>query len=557
MKRFACALLLGLGLLVAARAQPLDIGSDPALMARRALGSDPGAASVAVWRGDSLRVATVRNSGPTGAPAAAADAEAQDTAPLYEIGSVSKVFTGLLLAQAVERGELALSDTLGARLQGKLVFASPEVAAITLEQLVTHRSCLPRQFGTVRTGMAVVDQLRLTDRAALWAALASQTLARSGPCPAQYSNYGIAVLAELLAEHYGKPWSVLVREQITGPLGMADTHQQLGERQPRLVQAFDGRRSTPAWDMQAFAGAGGLRSSVQDLVRFGRALVQGRQGPLGAAAQRLVTPLASYRGGQIGYAVFVDGPPERRTWSHDGLTGGYRAQLTMYPDSGEVLAVLVANRQAPLSLLNAQLAAVRYPARSTAIPVEPERLADYAGVFRVDPELALVCVVHAGALYVRATGSVFRAYIPVAPDVFARPAGGAELSFTRRDGALAGVSLAQYGRLTTATRTTDPVPQQAVLPPTAAGAYVGRFVMARLLRTPVEFDVTELDGQLMVRSSAAASQPVFPMAGRADRFHYEGVRAELQFERDASGQVVALVLHENGEMRALRSPAGP
>ena len=122
---------------------------------------------------------------------------------------------------------------------------------------------------------------------------------------------------------------------------------------------------------------------------------------------------------------------------------------------------------------------------------------------------------------------------------------------------MVGASLAQYGRLTTATRTTDPVPQQAVLPPTAARAYVGRFVMARLLRAPVEFDVTELDGQLMVRSSAVASQPVFPMAGRADRFHYEGVRAELQFERDASGQVVALVLHENGEMRALRSPAGP
>ena len=557
MRRLSCALLLGLWLQGAALAQPLDIGSDPALLARMALGSDPGTASVGVWRGDALRVATVHNAGPASAPAAGTDALVPDTAPLYEIGSISKVFTGLLLAQAVERGDLALSDTLGARLQGKLVFAAPEVAAITLEQLVTHRSCLPRQFGAVRTGMAVVDQLRLTDRAALWAALASQKIARGGPCPALYSNYGLAVLAELLAEHHGKPWSVLVREQITGPLGLADTHQQLGERQPRLVPAFDGRRPTQAWDLQAFAGAGGLRSSVQDMVRFGRAIVQGRQGPLGAAAERLVTPLAAYRGGQIGYAVFIDGPPERRTWSHDGLTGGYRAQLTMYPDSGEVLAVLAANRQAPLSQLNARLGAARYPARSTAIPVEPERLAEFAGVFRVDPELALVCVVHEGALYVRATGSVFRAYIAVAPDVFARPAGGAEISFARRDGAVVGASLAQYGRLTTAARTAEPVPQQAVLAPAAARAYVGRFVMARLLRTPVEFDVVELDGQLMVRSSAVASQPVFPMAGRADRFHYEGVRAELQFERDAAGQVVALVLHENGEMRALRSPSGP
>ena len=552
------ALLAGLGLAAAALAQPLDIGSDPARMARAALGADPGSASVAVGRGDTVRVATVRNE-PTGAnaPAPAGGMAQEDTAPLYEIGSISKVFTGLLLAQAVERGALALSDTLGMHLQGKVAFASPAVAAITLEQLVTHRACLPRQFGGVRGGTAIVDQLRLADRAALWAALAAQTLPRAAPCDPTYSNYGMAVLAELLAEHAGKPWDALVREQITGPLGMADTRVRLDALQPRLVPAFDGRRPAQAWDMQAFAGAGGLRSSVQDLVRFGRAIVQGRQGPLGAAAERLVTPLAAYRGGQIGYALFIDGPPERRTWSHDGLTGGYRAQLRMHPESGEVLAALVANRQAPLAQLNAQLSAARYPVRSDPMPLDPSRLADYAGVFRVDPELALVAVVQGGALQIRATGSVFRAYLPVAPDVFTRPAGGAEIRFIRGEGGVVAVELAQYGRLTAARRTTDPVPVDAVLPPGAAAPFVGRYVATRFLRTPVEFDVATLDGQLVVRSTAAPSQPVLPMAGRPDRFHYDGVAAELQFERDATGQVVALVLHENGALRALRSPATP
>jgi hypothetical protein len=72
--------------------------------------------------------------------------------------------------------------------------------------------------------------------------------------------------------------------------------------------------------------------------------------------------------------------------------------------------------------------------------------------------------------------------------------------------------------VTPATRTTDPMPQQGVLAAGAAGAYVGRYQLARLLRSPIEFDVTDLDGQLLVRSSAFASQPVFPIPGRAHSF---------------------------------------
>lgn len=556
MRRVA-SLLLGLCWVLRALAQPLHTGSDPAMLARAALGGDPGSASVAVWRDDAMAVATVRRAAPPMGPDGSATSGADDAPPVYEIGSISKVFTGLLLAQAVERGDLALGDTLGQRLQGKLAFASPAVAAITLEQLVTHRSCLPRQFSAVQGAAAVQDQLRLADRATLWSALAAQTLARSGPCDPVYSNYGMAVLGELLAEHYGKPWSTLVQEHITGPLRLADTHVHLGALQHRLAPAFDGLRPAQPWELRAFAGAGGLRSTAQDLVRFGRAIVQGREGPLGAAAVRLVTPLAAFRGGQIGYAVFVDGPPGRRTWSHDGLTGGYRAQLRMHPESGEVLAALVSNRQAPLSQLNAQLGAARYPVRATPMPLGPENLAQYAGVFRVDPQLALVAVVHQGALHVRSSGSVFRAYVPVAPDVFARPAGGAELRFARRDGAVVALTLAQYGREISAVRAAAPVPEQAVLGAGEVQAYVGHYQAARLLRAPITFDVRDVDGQMMIRSSAVALQPVFPVAGRPDRFHYEGVPAELQFERDAAGRVVALVLHENGALRAVRAAPPP
>ncbi|MEO6625128.1 MAG: serine hydrolase domain-containing protein, partial [Burkholderiaceae bacterium] len=481
-------------------AQTLSLASDPAALAKAALGSEPGSASVAVWRDGRIDAATVRN--PAAQPVAAPTVPpVEDLAPLYEIGSISKLFTGLLLAQAVEQGDLQLSDTLGTVLRGQVEFSSPDVAAITLQQLVTHGSCLPRQFGNLRGGEAIAAQITKATRAEMWAALAAQKMAKAGPCAALYSNYGMSVLAEALSVRYGKPWSDLVRERITQPLAMADTQVVLGDKAPRFVAAYAGRATTGPWDMQAFVGAGGLRSSVQDLVRFGRALLQGRDGLLGAPAERFFTPLAAFDGGQIGYAVFIDGPPERRTYSHDGLTGGYRALLRMHGDTGEVMAALVSNRFAPLPQLAVDLSQSRYPVESEAVPVPASKLADYAGSFRVSPERIVHVAVDAEALVVRSPQNVFRAYVPVGPDRFTRPAGGARISFARAaDGQINTLTLEQGGRVFRAVRTDAPVIQQPVLGPGVAAMYVGKYLAPRFLRTPVEFNVRETSGQLMIRS---------------------------------------------------------
>ena len=549
MRRVVGTALLGLALACGAHAQLLSVASEPVVLARAALGPEAGSASVAVWREGRLGVATVRR-----APDAAAVTQlaAVEPEPLFEIGSISKVFTGVLLAQAVEKGELSLDDSLGSLLKGKVDFGSSEVAAITLGQLMTHSACLPRQFGELRGGAAVVAQIRGAQRAELWAALASQRLPRKGPCPALYSNYGVAVVGELLSERYGKPWDELVRDNITVPLGMADTVQFLGDKATRFAAGFDGKLPAPAWEMGAFAGAGALRSTVSDLVLFGRAILAGRGGPLGAAVERLVTPLGAYQGGQIGYAIFISGPPSRRTYAHDGLTGGYQALLRMAPDTGEVMAVLVSNVQAPMSRMTLEVAASRYPVSSQAIALEPHKLLEYAGVYRVNAELAFVCAVQDDKLVVRSTRNGFRAYIPVGTDTFTRPAGGAQITFLRQGQGIVSLRLEQVGNVTNAQRTSEPVPAQALLTPDLARAYAGRYVATRFLKSPIEFDVLVEAGQMLVKGGNFPRVPAFPMPGKPDRFSYESGPAELQFERDASGGATALVLHQNGEIRALK-----
>ena len=549
MMRRLAVIWLGLCLAGAALAQG-SAGADPESMAREALGTEPGWAAVALWREGQVSQATVRRDPGTGA-AQAGRLAVSGPAPLFEIGSISKLFTGLLLAQAVERGELSLDDTLGQLLRGTVDFASDRVAAISLRQLVTHSSCLPRQFGNGRDFEA---QIRDADRVDLLLALERQQIDLAAPCPALYSNYGIAVLAEMLVRRYDKPWELLVSERITEPLAMRDTLVQLGNQADRLVPALSGRSSVSPWTMKAFAGAGGLRSSAQDMVMFGRALLQGRAGPLGPAAERMLTPLGSYEGREIGYAVFIHGPPERRTYSHDGLTGGYRALLTMSPDNGEVMVALVSNRQAPLSAMAQAWWGKRYPVSDRAIDLPPSALAPLAGVYRADSGLALTVTLDDGRLYLRSRGGVFRAYIAVAPDSFTRPAGGARIDFEREGTRVTGLALEQAGNRFKATRTAQPAPAQVVLRADAAQAFVGRFVVANASGPKIEFDVRDEHGQLMVRSTRFPWDPVIPVPGEVDRFRYDNPDAELQFERDAAGRVVALVLHQRGQLRALRAP---
>jgi CubicO group peptidase (beta-lactamase class C family) len=125
----------------AVQAQPavIPLSTPVEQLAHQALGTQPGMAVAAVWREGRASFAGVS----TGAGVAAPVTSGPD-ATLFEIGSISKVFTGLLLAQAVEAGDLHLDDTLGQVLHDKVRFTHADVAAITLRQLVTHTSCLPR-----------------------------------------------------------------------------------------------------------------------------------------------------------------------------------------------------------------------------------------------------------------------------------------------------------------------------------------------------------------------------------------------------------------------------
>lgn len=511
-------------------------------MAAAALGKLRGAAEVGVWHGGQARFGTAYNR--------VAQAPAQ---ALFEVGSISKVFTGLLLAQAVERGDMALDDTLGGLLNGSPALAPvlpAPVAAITLRQLVTHTSCLPRLPADFRRGSDAANPYLRYDRARLWQALADARLAQSPPCAGAYSNLGFAVLGELLAQRHGKPWAELVQERITGPLGMHDTVQSLGDKAPRLAVPHEGEMPVSVWEFDAFSGAGALRSTAADMLVFSRALLAGAQGPLGPAAERLFTPLADHDGGQIGYAIMLRERDGLRTWLHGGGTGGFRSVWLLAPDRGEAVIALVANAQAAQQDVMTPLLAQRYPVPPGQPATDAAALAPYEGVYRASPAVALSLALVDGQLQLRPTGGVFEPLQVLGTDAFTQPTSGRQLRFERdKEGRPAVLRYTRFGARLTALRVEEPV--LGLAPPQSdevLAPYLGRY----RLRGGTVMDVQATSGRLQVRLGSQPRYTVYPLPGQRDRFAYDAVRAELEFERYSSGEVRAVVLHQNGHFRAPR-----
>lgn len=337
----------------AAQAQPVAL--DAQQLAEAALGELPGVVAVGVLREGNVETA-LRRRERAGDPLQPWEPR-PGAEPIFEIGSISKVFTGLLVAQQVEQGRLGLDDTLATLLQGRVPFRYERVTTLPVRHLLTHRACLPHWPASF-TGSQMFEQATKFGREGLWSLMGQYVLGRSPPCETKYSNVGFAVLGQALAERAQRPWEDLVLEGIVQPLGLRDTRVQLSPAQQARLAApsWNGTFRAQPWAAGVFAPAGGLHSTVGDLLAFSQALLQGRQGPLGAAAERLVSDLAPYGedGARIGYGVMLPQGPVR-AFGHSGRTRGFSAEWIVWPERRQAVVLLASNQAAPVGKIRRAL----------------------------------------------------------------------------------------------------------------------------------------------------------------------------------------------------------
>ncbi|MBJ7291870.1 serine hydrolase domain-containing protein [Williamsia sp.] len=242
------------------------------------------------------------------------DASANDR---FELGSLSKVVTGLVIADGIDRGEW----TLDTRLDALVADIAPSLADVTVAQLVTHTSGLPRLPSTpAMTLRALAHAVFLTNPYARISArrvLDDAARSRRGRVgESLYSNLGASVAGISVAAAQGVSYAELVQSRLFTPIGMTATSaSSAGTPAPR---GWHGGRRAARWRMDGYAPAGGVVSTPADIARLAQAIVDRSAPGIDTSVQ------AVGRGRGIFWVLDGSGG----AW-HNGETGGYSGYLTL------------------------------------------------------------------------------------------------------------------------------------------------------------------------------------------------------------------------------------
>jgi len=392
-----------------------------------------------------------------------------DARTMFEIGSMTKVFTALLLADMVRRGEVALTDPAARYLPEGARLPERGGRQITLADLATHRSGLPRLPDDLAS-YDLVNPYADYSPAQLLAFVGRHQLTRDIGSQWEYSNVGMGLLGDVLSRRAGMSYEALVRERITGPLGMNDTVITLSDAQrARFAVPHDNfMRPTPLWDLPALAGAGALRSDAADLLIF-LSLALG-EGPPDLVAAMQATTAQRWPGpgprAETGLGWVILPAPAGAVMLHDGGTGGFRTAMAFEPGKRRAVILLTNAAVEPsatdlaLHLLIGTAPAPVRPvppapdAGRTAIALPAEQLDRLVGRYVFSPALTVEISRDGARLIAQATNAPrlpIHAQTPL--DFFWRDID-AQIRFVPgADGRIASVVLRQDGQELTGQRT--------------------------------------------------------------------------------------------------------
>ncbi len=474
--------------------------------------------------------------------------DGQDPRPItpdtqFELGSVTKVFTALLLAESERLGKVSRNDSAAKYLLPPDDPAQAALAKITLLSLTTHTSGLPRLPANIGANPdANSDPYAAYDRSMLVEALRTDgRVAPTGSAMA-YSNFGVAMLGEALAAAWGTPYADALRVHVLTPLGMKATTIGLAGSPPPadLAPGHAGGKRVPNWTFQAFAPAGALRSSARDMAIFLTACLSKDSHPMRAAIDATLQPqhTADDVGGHIGLGwLLTDGAEHPVIW-HNGATAGSHAFVAFSPKTGAGIAIL-ANVQQGSEALGFGLLGANPPQPKVEVAKDA---ASYIGRYPLSAAFAIDISEVNGALRGQATGQPSFGLRAIAPDRFAIVGVPAEISFERSaDGKVAALVLHQNGLDQRAPRgELPPPPKEITLPVEALREYPGEYPAAPTF----VFTVTVENGAVFMQATGQGKIPMF--ASARDEFFCKIVDAQISFQRDAAGKVTGLVLHQNG-----------
>ncbi len=370
---------------------------------------------------------------------------------VFEIGSITKTFTATVLADMVRRGEVRLDEPIAKYLPASARIPKRNGKEITFIDLSTQSSGLPRMptnFAPKNAANPYADY----DADRLFAFLGGYELPRDIGSQFEYSNLGIGLLGVTLAARDGVRYEAMLRRRVLDPLGMSDTRIKLTPESLERLAPGHNSAGMPAanWDLDALAGAGAIRSTVNDMLKYLAANLDSTSRPLGPAMHDAHRPLRPAGGMRIGLNWLVlSGAGPDITW-HNGETGGYATFIGFDELNGNGVVVL-SNTATPVDdigmhLLNAQRPLMIFPKPRTEMSLTAAVLERYVGDFALTPAFHLVITRDGATLSAQATGQEKVQLFAENENEFFLKAVDAQVSFTTdSSGAVTGLVLHQNG----------------------------------------------------------------------------------------------------------------
>lgn len=465
----------------------------------------------------------------------------------FEIGAVTEVFTGILLAQAVLEGKLRLTDPIGSLLPPDFPWGDPELAATPVVALATQSSGLPATPANLFAVDPYDAYADYTERDLL--AFLANYRPREWKRDYAYSPLNGALLCVLLGKLYENGCSTLLIGKVLDPLGLPKTG--FGDS-AELQQGHAYGRDARHWHFKAMAGAAGLRSTLQDLLVFLSHNLHPDDSALRGALllARQSRTEAAVGGLGLGWSIH-DVEAEHQTWPlawRASRTGGFSTFIGFRTDRQQAL-VLLANSAEDLATLGIAWLTGEPPPPSVSAPFVPDakRLAGYAGLYRLLNGTEVIVGDRDGALVVQLRGQPTWPLFAVAEDAFVSQGGAVGVSFIRNIDEFSGMLLHANGEFVTGQRLSARAP--------------------RLQRTAITLDATvlagypgdyRLDPDTLLRITTAADGLGMQLSGTTriavrayavDRFADADGQNGLVFRRDEHGRISGVILDLAGGER--------
>ncbi len=493
-----------------------------------------------------------------------------DENSVFEIGSISKTFTAIMVADEILKGNISLSDPIQKFFPETVKVPTRNGKEITIKDLATHSSALPRMPDNFEPSNPNNPYADYTIPLA-YEFMSSAELTRDIGSQYEYSNFGMGMLGHILELQYDKSYEELLVERIANVYGMNDTRVVFTENmKAHLAKGHANGLEVENWDLPAMAGAGAIRSTASDMVKYLKGNMGTTPSPLYEAMK--LSHEVAYSNEEQDFSIGLAwhyGLDDTVVW-HNGGTGGYISFAGFLKGTNKGVVVLT-NTQENINAIGFKLlgddAELKMPKKSIVNALVGEidangvesGIALYKKIKSEDKdsynfeegELNNVGYNYLGKDKTDIALAIFKFNVEVFPNASNPYDSLGEAYLVKGDSALAKKNYAKSIELNPANDNAKTileslgvkdVVKDVIIAQEILDTYVGKYELA----PSFIITVTRKENQMFAQ---ATGQPQFEIfASAQNKFYLKVVEANVTFDADEAGTIKSMTLYQNGQV---------